>query len=282
MIVINLTGQLGNQMFQYALGRHLQLQGKKVLYHTAYYRQHPEHYFGLGRFGLEIPVAKETDVLTFQEDRHRMIDRLRRKLFGAHPHVFSEINSESLHYRKEIFDLRKGFVDGYWQSEKYFDEIADVIRKDFTFPRSDNPKNDALVEEMQNCTSVSIHVRRGDYLGGFPVMDEKYFFPAMEYFANKYENVRFYVFSNDLVWCREHLKGEQMVFVDWNTGKDSLFDMWLMTQCKHNIIANSSFSWWGAWLNQHEGKEVVAPNLWFTHAETPDVYADGWKVFPCK
>ena len=86
------------------------------------------------------------------------------------------------------------------------------------------------------------------------------------------------IFSNDVEWCRNHLKAERITFVDWNTGKESPFDLWLMTQCKHNIIANSSFSWWGAWLNQNECKEVIAPKTWFYHAATPDVYCKGWRV----
>ncbi len=95
---------------------------------------------------------------------------------------------------------------------------------------------------------------------------------------SKYKDVTFYVFSNDIIWCREHLCAPSIQFVDWNTGKDSIFDMWLMTQCQHNIIANSSFSWWGAWLNRHEGKEVIAPKKWFFHVQTPNIYCDGWKI----
>lgn len=266
-------------MFQYALGYHLEQLGKKVKYNLSYFKQHPEHYFGLPRFDIEVPVADMKQVLAFQEDRHRLIDRARRKFLGRHPHIFSEIGAKSFAFREDIFSLSKGYVDGYWQSEKYFSDIADEIRKLYTFPVSDKLNNIQLAEEMQHCTSVSIHVRRGDYLGGFPVMNEKYFFPAMDYFIRNYMDVHFYIFSNDIPWCREHLASEApMTFVNWNTGDDSLFDMWLMTQCKHNIIANSSFSWWGAWLNQHPDKCVIAPNVWFNTIETPDVYADDWKV----
>ena len=109
-------------------------------------------------------------------------------------------------------------------------------------------------------------------------MDGTYYDPAMEYFIQKYGDVRFYVFSNDIDWCRGHLKAENVTYVDWNNGKDSPYDMWLMTQCKHNIIANSSFSWWGAWLNHNKGKEVVAPKTWFYHAATPDIYCEDWIV----
>ena len=278
MIVVNLTGQFGNQMFQYALGRHLQLRGRNVLYYMGYFRKHPEHHLDLPRiFGVDLPEATANQVLAFREDRHRIVDRVRRKVFGRHERVFTEIGSKSYDFRSEVFDFERGLVDGYWQSEKYFLPIADVIRKDFAFPEA-SERNKSLAKEMSRTMSVSIHVRRGDYLGGFPVMDETYFNPAMDYFNEKYGDVHFYVFSNDMDWCRDHLKAEKITFVDWNTGKDSPFDMWLMTQCKHNIIANSSFSWWGAWLNQNESKEVIAPKTWFYHAETPDVYCKDWIV----
>lgn len=278
MLIVDINGQLGNQMFQYALGRHLQLQGKKVLYHKGYFKRHPEHDFALPRvFGLELPEATTNQVLAYREDRHRLIDRARRKIFGRHEQVFSEVGSKSYDYRPEVFGFKRGLIDGYWQSEKYFLPIADTIRKDFTFPEASD-RNKSLAKEMLGNMSVSIHVRRGDYLGCFPVMDEAYFNPAMAYFTEKYGDVHFYVFSNDMDWCREHLKAEKITFVDWNTGKNSPFDIWLMTQCKHNIIANSTFSWWGAWLNQNEGQEVIAPKIWLYHQETPDIYCKNWII----
>lgn len=278
MVIVNITGQFGNQMFQYALGRHLQLRGNRVLYYTGYYDRHPEHDFALPRvFGLDLPEVSIEQVLAFREDRHRLIDRVHRKVFGRHERVFSEVDAESYDYRPDVFDFKRGLIDGYWQSEKYFLPIEGTVRKVFTFPEASD-RNKALAKEMAETLSVSIHVRRGDYLGGFPVMDEAYYNLAMDFFTKKYNEVHFYVFSNDIAWCCSHLKAERMTYVDWNTEKDSPFDMWLMTQCKHNIIANSSFSWWGAWLNQNEGKEVIAPKTWFYHAATPDVYCKDWMV----
>ena len=278
MLIVDINGQLGNQMFQYALGRHLQLRGRRVQYHIGYFKEHPEHDFALPRiFGLNLQEATTNQVMACREDRHRFIDRMRRKMFGRHEHVFTEIDTGSLAYKPEVFDFKRGLIDGYWQSEKYFLPIEETIRKEFTFPEA-SIRNKALAQEMSETLSVSIHVRRGDYLGSFPVMDESYFEPAMAYFLEKYNSVRFYVFSNDLDWCREHLKTEHILFVDWNTGKDSPWDMWLMTRCKHNIIANSTFSWWGAWLNQNESKKVIAPRTWLYHQVPPDVYCNNWII----
>jgi len=278
MIIVNIHGQLGNQMFQYALGRHLQLRGKKVLYYTGYFKQHPEHDFALPRvFGLDLPEATTNQMLACREDRHRLIDRVRRKFFGRHEHVFTEVGAKSYVFHSDVFDFRKGLIDGYWQTEKYFSGIDETIRKDFSF-MDVSERNKELAKEMSENTSVSIHVRRGDYVGSFPVMDDSYYNEAIRYFCNKYRDTHFYVFSNDMEWCRAHLKSDCMTYVDWNTGKGSPYDMWLMTQCKHNIIANSSFSWWGAWLNRNPGKEVIAPKTWFYHAQTPDIYCKDWIV----
>ena len=278
MIIINLTGQLGNQMFQYALGRHLQQFGRRVFYYTGYYNHHPDHDLALPRvFDVSLPLASEKQVLACREDLHRPIDRLRRKLLGRHEHLYSEIGTGTLAFKPGVFDFKRGLVDGYWQSDKYFDSVSELIRKDYSF-LGVSTRNKAVAVEMNKECSVSIHVRRGDYVGSYPVMDEEYYLPAMDYFIKKYGNVHFYVFSNDIAWCRNHLNAECVSFVDWNTGKNSPYDMWLMTQCRHNIIANSSFSWWGAWLNQNSAKEVVAPRKWFNGVSTPDVYCKDWIV----
>lgn len=278
MIIVNITGQFGNQMFQYALGRHLEMLGKDVIYYTGYFRKRQEHDLALPRiFGIHLREASRNQVLACREDRHRIIDRIRRKLFGRRERVFTEIGSKVYNYRPDVFEVKRGLIDGYWQSERYFQSVADVICKDYTF-LDVSERNRELASEMAANTSVAIHVRRGDYVGCYPVMDVSYYNRAMDYFVKKYDSVHFYVFSNNLSWCRDNLKADKITFVDWNTGKDSPYDMWLMTQCRHNIIANSSFSWWGAWLNKHEGKEVIAPREWFYHAETPDIYCPGWIV----
>ena len=278
MIVINISGQLGNQMFQYALGRRLQLAGRRVKYYIGYFDKHPNHFFGLSLFPIDIPRASKDEVLTLRDERRRYIDRIRRKLIGRNSHVISEIGVDSYAFRDDVFRTRSAYIDGYWQSDKYFSDIRSTLLSDFRFPVSRSKLNQEIVMEMNDCVSISIHVRRGDYLGAFPVMDRAYYDPAMNYFRSKYGQVRFFVFSNDLAWCRDNIIGEDVKFVEWNTGKDSIFDMWLMTQCKHNIIANSSFSWWGAWLNEHEECEVIAPSQWFKGIATPDVYCKGWKI----
>ncbi len=277
MIIINLNSQLGNQMFQYALARKLQTLGRKVKFDTRYYKQYPDHY-GLNIFPVKVDVASENEIKKQRDERRTYPARLRRKLFDKRKSIFSEVESRSLMYKPEIFQLKHGYVDGYWQSEKYFCDIRSIILKDFTFPPVNDSKNRELLDRISQQTTVSIHIRRGDYANGFPMMTPQYYENAISYFENKFNEVYFLVFSNDMDWAKQNLQFSQGEFVDWNTGKDSWKDMYLMTQCNHHIIANSSFSWWGAWLNQKENKEVIAPSVWFHHQETPDVYCEGWKI----
>lgn len=277
MIIVKMTGQLGNQLFQYAVYRKLQLMGKRVKLDLSYYKTYPNHnHFPVLNIPIEIATRKEC--LIERDEYSSYIARARRKFFGKRKNVISEIGISEYVYNPNVYNLKRGYIDGYWQSEKYLEGIEGVLRKEFQFPKPLNNTiiNDKVIEEMQNVCSVSIHVRRGDYLGGFPVMNMEYYTPAIQYFNKKYENVKFFVFSNDISWCRENFKGDNFMFVDWNTGSDSYYDMYLMSLCKHNIIANSSFSWWAAWLNINQNKEVIAPKIWFIHVRTPDVYMDNW------
>ena len=275
MIIVNVNSQLGNQMFQYAIYRKLQLQGKEVKADLHYYLAHPEH-FQLPIFGIELKAATEKECQIERDEYRTFMDRLRRKIFGKRQNIVSEITSASYDFNPRVFQLKRGYIDGYWQSEKYFEDIEDELRKTFTFPALNDAQNENIVQKIKSTTSISIHVRRGDYLGGFPIMGMDYYTPAMQYFIEKYPQAHFYVFSNDMDWCKKNLLGDNIDFVDWNMGDKSFIDMYLMSQCQHHIIANSSFSWWAAWLNTNPQKEVIAPRTWFFHAATPDIHCKGW------
>lgn len=277
MLILNTNSQLGNQMFQYALYRKLMQLGREVKLDVSYYDQRPEHY-GLDIFKVPIRTATAKEIAISKDEYRSVFSRLRRKFFGKRVSIVNEIDTKSMAYNDAVFKRKKGYLYGYWQSERYFSDIRSILLNDFRFPQLNDSKNLELLEKIQSSISVSIHVRRGDYIGGFPLMDEAYYKNAMNYILKKYENVFFIVFSNDIVWCRENVTFNNGIFVDWNNGKESWKDMFLMTQCKHNIIANSSFSWWGAWLNQNENKVIIAPSVWLYHAETPDIHCEGWKI----
>ena len=179
-------------------------------------------------------------------------------------------------------NLKKGYLNGYWQSEKYFNSAKDIILNDYKCNFKENDVNLEVLKDIENTNSVSIHVRMGDYKSSenadrhFVIRDAKYYERAIERIKKSVDNPKFFIFSNDIQWVKENLPLDNSVIIDWNQGKDSYKDMFLMSKCKHNIIANSSFSWWGAWLNENKDKLVIAPDRWFNNIQAPDVICDSW------
>jgi DNA-directed RNA polymerase subunit L len=277
MLIININSQLGNQMFHFALYKKLLQSGKKVKFDTRYYIDHPQHY-GLDIFNLKIPVATESEIKKAFDEKRDLLSRIKRKLFGKNQQLFSEIYSNTYCFKPDIFKFKSGYIDGYWQTEKYFSDIKPTLLNDFKFPAFNDEKNAQLLETMSKYYTVSIHVRRGDYLNGFPLMTPEYYEKAMAVFNREYKQVFYIVLSNDVEWSKNNIQFENGVYVDWNTGRESYKDMQLMTLCNSNIIANSSFSWWGAWLNPHPDKKVIAPSVWLNDIETPDIYCENWII----
>jgi hypothetical protein len=200
----------------------------------------------------------------------------RRKEFVIEPHF---------NYWRGIKTVpRDGYLVGYWQSEKYFAEVAEQIREDFSFLLPPGNRNAELAREIQQVNAVSLHVRRGDYASnarttsthGLCSLD--YYRAAIEYVAERVKQPHLYIFSDDIEWVINNLKIElPHQYVDHNHGAESYNDMRLMSMCKHHIIANSSFSWWGAWLNPSTDKIIVAPTHWFANqTNVGDLFPQGW------
>ena len=291
MNYVSLTGGLGNQMFIYAFKVSLSTKHKTVLFHP--FKKHSRKY-GHEGFQLEdiFHLEKETigtRIALFFLSTYwifiRFFPKATRvillKLIGIKefhvPHNFvyydGIINKE---YNHILFR-------GTWQSEKYFSQVAEDLRKTYTFRENllNYQTKNSLEIIRQLKESVSIHIRRGDYLSptyanGFGgICTKDYYHHAIELINSRVDNPSFFVFSDDLDWCRNNIIIENAVYVDWNTGEDSWQDMFLMSKCKHNIIANSSFSWWGAWLNSSPDKIVIAPRVWW-NGIIDDVVPENW------
>jgi hypothetical protein len=192
----------------------------------------------------------------------------------------SIVYSDLLYFNGEVFNTTCKYVNGNWQSEKYFMQIENKIRNAFVFKNIDT-KNNEIALKMANSISVALHIRRGDYLGNSiysGVCTEDYYTKAIELLLNKINNqgnIRFYVFSDDKEFSNKFIAKLKIPadLIEINKGNESYKDLWLMTQCKHNIIANSSFSWWGAWLNNNPDKIIIAPQIWFNESNE-DNYKD--------
>lgn len=286
MKIVNITGGLGNQMFQYAL--YLALLRKypkeKIKICTKSYAGYGLHnnYELNTVFGVEAEEATIVDLLyyaypifnykSWQICHHLMPVRksmFKEKVFGR--------------YYSEVFDISGNcFYDGYWQSEKYFADIRNTILQIFT-PCNLDTRNRDFAERIGASRSVSIHVRRGDFINNpiyKGICDEDYYRKAIQRILSETDVDEFCVFSNNMEWCAEHiiplLNGHKCTMIDWNTGKDSHKDLYLMSRCRHNIIAHSSFSWWGAWLNTHQDKIVIGPTHWVNIKGNEFVLPNNW------
>lgn len=172
---------------------------------------------------------------------------------------------------------------GYWQSENYFSHMREEIRRVFLFPKNNLSEKTKELEKIINCNnSVSIHIRRGDYTtneniklyGNICTLE--YYKNAISIINKKVNSPRYFVFSNDIEWCKNNLNIPSPIYVDHNIGNNSWQDMFLMSQCKHNIIANSTFSWWGAWLNSNPEKIIICPTKLDNVNSSPDIFPDSW------
>jgi hypothetical protein len=289
MVIVKIIGGLGNQMFQYAFARALSIKlNSSIKFDVSDFANYDLHQgLELERiFNFSTEAASKSEInriLCWQAPAliRRVVSRpsltaLRCKRFVLEPHF---------NYWAGISQLTGNcYLSGYWQTEKYFADVAHEIRADFAFKPAMNAKNAELTQQINKVNAVSLHVRRGDYannaknLATHGLCSLDYYQAAIQRIANQIECPHFFVFSDDIAWVKSNLKIDfSHQFVDHNHAAESYNDMRLMSLCKHNIIANSSFSWWGAWLNSNVDKIVIAPKQWFaTQTNTQDLIPQSW------
>ncbi len=290
MIIVQVAGGLGNQLQQYALYRKFLSLGKDAKLDLSWFTAKSRRGRVFMERDLELAYFDRLpmEVCTPRE-KARLIGpdgpagKLKRKLFPGSVRWFHE----SRMYHSEIFGMEDMYLSGYFACEKYYGDILEDLRKEIRFPKSGNPLNQKMAQEMQDCNSVSIHIRRGDYLDKENIgllgniCTEKYYKAAVRLIREQITDPHFYIFSDDAAYVREHAAGEDHTIVDINRGKDSFYDIWLMSHCRHNICANSTFSFWGARLNPDKGKIMIRPtihrnNQTFVEDEMKELWK-GWR-----
>ncbi len=282
--LVTLSGGLGNQMFQYAFLLHLRHKGGRVFPYFGKIRQYGEHNgYELERvFGIRLSPSEQAmdRVLSLpvagQLVRHVLFP------FKYRERSLCDYDANAALARRHAATR----FTGYWQSERFFADVADEVRRVFRFDLTRlNEKSRRLAQFLADTPStVSLHVRRGDYFfpDGSPTflaaaMRPDYYDAAIDFLVAATGNpVRAFVFTDDADWCRAHFPADFTV-VDWNRGRDSWQDMCLMSLCRHHVVANSSFSWWAAWLDNRPGSRVVAPACWKVGCECPDSTPLSWK-----
>ncbi|PIX71350.1 alpha-1,2-fucosyltransferase, partial [Candidatus Roizmanbacteria bacterium CG_4_10_14_3_um_filter_33_21] len=267
MIIANLTGGLGGQMFQYAAGRALSLKLKTPLkLHFTNALFNTQRQYGLDIFNIKANLATDAEIAKLGVIKNQVINRFLYLAQLMNIRLLKNVYTEKLNdeYDPDFFNIPDNFcIQGYFANEKYFKNIETTIRKDFTFKNKLDEKNQKFKDLITKYESVSIHVRRGDYITnktGPRFIGLDYYIKAIKTISNKIKNPIYFIFSDDIDWVKQNLKlKNKSYFVNNNHGKNSYKDMQLMSLCKHNIIANSTFSWWGSWLNSNKNKIMIKP-----------------------
>lgn len=286
MKIVNILGGLGNQMFEYAM--YLALRDahpqEKIKVCTRSFGGYGLHNgLEIQRiFGVELPEASLWELTkvaypifnykAWQVMNHYLPNRKSMTMgTTAIPFDYSQVTRED-----------NAFYDGYWQNEGNFKHVRNKILEAYTFPEFTDERNIELAGRLKSANSVSCHVRRGDYLKepNMCVCTPNYYARAITEMNERVAPKLYVIFSDGIQWCKENLGGligdREVIFVDWNKGENSFRDLQLMTLCKHNIIANSSFSWWGAWLNRNVNKVVIAPEVWMNKPIVNDPICSDW------
>jgi len=261
MIIVKLSGGLGNQMFQYVAGRSLANRLKTNIYlNLSFYRQ---------SFTSDKVTPREYELDCFKLEATILSDfQLKIIHYLTKLNLLKIYHESGLDYNSDFTSQRGNLViDGYWQSEKYFSNISTSVRNDFDFKHALNKGAAINLAEINKSNSISAHIRRSDYVSNtnanktHGLCSVDYYQKAIKYIAAKTIKPHIFIFSDDIPWCRENLHfPHPTTYISNNKNWE---DLKLMSACKHNVIANSSFSWWGAWLNENKNKLVIAPSKWF-------------------
>ncbi len=282
-ILLFFGGGLGNQLFQYALYKTYMLMGKKVYADLSKYKNPRVMQFKLTEVFKGVDIV-ESSAYKFCERFNKTITNLEQTKKTV---IYVEPSIYETNYRKartELLDISEGIIKGIFQTSVYADNIRNELIQTLKFNCDVEYKLKHIAEEISQKNMVSIHVRRGDYLeknnrwiyGN--ICTDDYYNRAIKYVQERVNECEFCLFSDDIEWARKHFENLYATYIDAKMFDDyqDWYDMYLMSVCKHNIIANSTFSWWGAWLNQNTSKIVVAPKKWVNQCEYLDIYPESW------
>ncbi|WP_395742595.1 alpha-1,2-fucosyltransferase [Prosthecobacter sp.] len=285
-ILVNLSGGLGNQMFQYAAARHLaELNDAELLLDVSGFDTYKLRTYALGHLNIQARTASALEVAQMTGKGSFLNKLLAKTVFRGSR--LERVPQEGLRYDPGLLARRGSlFLDGYWQSPRYFRDIAPQIKSEFQVKTPPSAANAAMGAQISGCNSVSLHVRRTDYVsnanthGVHGSCSLQYYDQAAAELGARETGLRFFIFSDDIPWARENLAfpGEK-VFIDFNDADHHYEDLRLMSLCRHHVTANSTFSWWGAWLGAEDGI-TLTPARWFNDESkgppVDDLIPEGW------
>lgn len=267
-MIVKFNGGLGNQMFQLAFARALEsVTGIKTFMDMQYFTKNYARPYELDIFDIKVNKIEGL----WENFKMGILWKLRKVAKGKKLFGLSIVEEPCFEFAPTLLETAPDtYIHGFFQSEKYFKSIEKELHADFQFKTPPDERNQKLIEKIGERNSVSLHIRRGDYVQKkryknlYAACSLDYYQRAVEYIAQKVKNPSLFIFSDDMDWVKSNLNlPYESILVTHNTGDKSWEDLRLMSLCKHNVIANSSFSWWGAWLNNNPKKIVIAPQKWF-------------------
>jgi hypothetical protein len=287
MIIVKLMGGLGNQMFQYAIGREVSLRNNVPLKLDLTFlndKTSKENFtfrnLEINKFKIDLEYANNEEINFFHKRNTLLYNYLYD--FGIKRNNLYISEKNRFHNFKNLGHSL--YLDGFWQSELYFKNIRHTIINDFEF-RKVNFENEKLIDEIKFKNTISVHIRRGDYVNNKTINNYhgtcsfEYYKKSITYFKEIFIDTKFYFFSDDINWVKNTFGvNKNYSYIDINNNINNHYDLLLMSNCNHNIIANSSFSWWAAWLNQNIDKKIIAPNKWFQKKENEplNIIPENW------
>ncbi len=285
-VVSRLNGGLGNQMFQYAFGRALAARMNARFYvETGMLNNDPLRSFALSGFRISAETIDSIDLKREILWPYPLLRRLR--WLPTLPGFLRYLAEKNFNFDPDIAEVNESVcVDGYWQSPKYFEAQAAILRQEFQLAAPITAVRQQIATQISSVNAISVHVRRGDYAANphtqafHGLCPASWYEEAMFEMAQSVDLPHFFVFSDDPAWSRDNISGPWPIhFIEIQPDGRDFEDMHLISLCQHHIIANSSFSWWGAWLNQKPRKRVIAPHRWFAQAihDTRDLLPEGWQ-----
>ena len=275
MIIVKLDGGLGNQLFQYATGRRLahklgaELKFDMSIVEHPFFKRHHGRY-RLGEFNVRESFATPEEIAALEK---------------FHDDIDLGDNKKLWHFTPEILNCPDNvYLDGYWQDERYFADIADIIRREFTLK---NPLGDTARYWREKISaaecSVAVHIRRGDYrncIVTIGILSLSYYNRCVAELKKTFPNITVFVFSDDIAWCRKNLHVDAPTEFVAGDGLTDAEELHLMSTCQHNVVANSSFSWWAAWLNHNPNKKIFAPDPWNKNKLWTNAFPAAWTKIP--
>jgi hypothetical protein len=295
MIIVRIIGGLGNQMLQYAMGRNIALKNNVELkLDISAFGTYTLHPYVLNNFNIIENIATDNEIKEFTQWKFEIRDEFKKiyhvfdkTLNAIHPYYKRKyIKEQGFTFDPNILKVKdNAYLEGYWTSEKYFKEIEPVIRKEFIIKGEPDSSNAHLTSEILDTESISIHIRRGDYITD-PVTNKIFSTGSMDYYTKAVEDIckhtsapHFFIFSNDLEWVKNNFSIPYPMHLVTINGPDTPhWDLHLMSLCKHHITANSTFSWWGAWLSTNKDKRIYTPKRWYKvdYIDQKDFFPDSW------